>query len=235
VSRRRRGVLLLGLALVLGGLAAADVSRREAALDARLRPLVPVVVARAELTPGTELAPAQLAIRRLPARFAPAGALGSIRDAAGLRTAVAIPAGGFLTSGQLADPAAQGRAGPGLRAGERVADVVAVGSPDAIGPGSRVDVLVTREGQDGGEGRTSLALEDVEVLAAAPAPADEGSRPTGDATAGPRVAASLRVTLRQAVFLTAAQSFAREIRLLPRAPGDRRHGAQGLAIGAGLG
>jgi pilus assembly protein CpaB len=48
------------------------------------------------------------------------------------------------------------------------------------------------------------------------------------------VAASLRVTVRQAVFLAAAQSFAREIRLLPRAPGDRRHGAAGLAVGSDL-
>jgi hypothetical protein len=30
------------------------------------------------------------------------------------------------------------------------------------------------------------------------------------------------VTLRQAVYLTAAQNFAREVRLLPRPPGDRR-------------
>jgi pilus assembly protein CpaB len=233
VSRRRRGVLLLGLALVLGGLAAADVSRREAAVDRRLRPLVPVVVARADLDPGATLAPAQLAVRRMPARFAPAGALAAVRDAAGLRTAVAIPAGGFLTSGQLANPAAAGRAGPGLRPGERVSDVVAVGSADAIAPGTRVDVLVTREGQAGGEGRTSLALEDVEVLAAAPAPEDDAaSRP---APAMPRVVASLRVTLRQAVYLTAAQSFSREIRLLPRAPGDRGRGAQGLQIGADLG
>jgi pilus assembly protein CpaB len=30
------------------------------------------------------------------------------------------------------------------------------------------------------------------------------------------------VTVRQAVYLTAAQNFAREVRLLPRPPGDRR-------------
>ena len=36
------------------------------------------------------------------------------------------------------------------------------------------------------------------------------------------VAATLRVTVRQAVYLAAAGSFAREIRLLARAPGDRR-------------
>ena len=38
----------------------------------------------------------------------------------------------------------------------------------------------------------------------------------------PQVAATLRVTVRQAVYLAAAGAFAREIRLLPRAPGDHR-------------
>ena len=46
--------------------------------------------------------------------------------------------------------------------------------------------------------------------------------------------ASLRVTLRQAVYLAAAQSFARELRLLPRAAGDRRRGEEGLSVGNGL-
>jgi pilus assembly protein CpaB len=51
---------------------------------------------------------------------------------------------------------------------------------------------------------------------------------------GTRVAASLRVTLRQAVYLAAAQDFARELRLLPRAAGDRRRGAAGTRAGAEL-
>jgi pilus assembly protein CpaB len=37
------------------------------------------------------------------------------------------------------------------------------------------------------------------------------------------------VTVRQAVYLAAAQSFARELRLLPRAPTDRARGRTGLA------
>ena len=44
--------------------------------------------------------------------------------------------------------------------------------------------------------------------------------------------ATLRVTVRQAVYLTAAQNFAREIRLLARAPGDRRRQG-GTSVGAG--
>ena len=41
----------------------------------------------------------------------------------------------------------------------------------------------------------------------------------------------LRVTLRQAVYLTAADNFGREIRLLARPPGDRSGGA-GQAVSA---
>ena len=71
----------------------------------------------------------------------------------------------------------------------------------------------------------ALALEDVEVLAARPAPATEAG--------APQVAATLRVTVRQAVYLTAAAAFAREIRLLARAPGDRRRTGP-ISLGADL-
>jgi pilus assembly protein CpaB len=45
MSRRRRAILLLGLAMLLGGLAASDVARREAAIARQLGPDTPVVVA----------------------------------------------------------------------------------------------------------------------------------------------------------------------------------------------
>ena len=81
-----------------------------------------------------------------------------------------------------------------------------------------------------------LALEDVEVLAASPAQDEESAAggKAGKPSPGARVAVSLRVTLRQAVYLAAAQDFARELRLLPRAAGDRRRGRAGLSAGAAL-
>jgi pilus assembly protein CpaB len=91
---------------------------------------------------------------------------------------------------------------------------VASADPQAVVPGAHVDVLVTRDASGAG-GQTRLALEDVEVLAVAPAP------PGDHAQDGPRVAATLRVTLAQAVYLAAAQAYAREVRLLARPPGDR--------------
>lgn len=218
MSRRRRGLVLVGLALILGSLAAADVSRREAALARRLAPLVPVLVARADLPPGRPIRVGDVEPRALPARWAPVGAASGPGEVAGASPAVRIPRGAYVVAGDLAAPA-----GSTVSRGERAVEVVASGSPTLVAPGARVDVLVTKEGQG-----TRLALQDVEVLATRTAPA------TGqDAAGGARVAATLRVTVRQAVFLTAAQSFAREVRLLPRAAGDARLSGP-VAVGEGL-
>jgi pilus assembly protein CpaB len=219
VSRRRRAFALAGLALVLGALAASDVAGREAALQRRLGPAVPVVVARADLPAGRIVRESDLAIRRVPARYAPAASFSDPSQAAGLRTAAAVVHGTDLAPELLAT--GDGADGATLRPGERVADLVAAGPPKLVRAGGRVDVLVTRAGA------ARLALEDVEVLAASPAGDDSSS-------GARKVAVSLRVTVRQAVYLAAAQSFAREIRVLPRAATDRRRGDQGLRVGSGL-
>jgi pilus assembly protein CpaB len=227
VTRRRRAALLLGLALVLGALAASDVGRREAALRAELGAPVDVVVARRALPAGRRLRLADLATKRIPARYAPADGVVYAGALAGRRLSVPVPAGGALSPELLASPTA--RTGPALRRGERAAEVLATGDPTAVVPGARVDVLVTREGAEGAAGETRLALEDVEVLAAAPAAAADDDRTP---VAGPRVDATLRVTLRQAVYLAAAQAFARDIRLLARPPDDGRHTGEITSGGA---
>jgi pilus assembly protein CpaB len=215
VSRRRRAALLLGLALVLGALAGSDVARREAAVRAQLGADVAVVVARRPLPAGRRLRPADLAVRHVPERYAFAGA-GAPELLVGRRLAAGVAPGAVVTLEHVVLP--EGPAATALRPGERAADVVAAGAAGEIVAGARVDVLVTRERNEAGAGGAELALQDVEVLAAGPAAPDAAPRSGG---AGPLVAATLRVTVRQAVFLAAAQSFAREIRLLARAPGDR--------------
>jgi pilus assembly protein CpaB len=210
VSRRRRALLLLGLALALGGLAAMDVSRRERALQAQLGPLAEVVVARHALQAGAAVKLEDLGLRRLPARYAPPGAPAFAGELAGRRLAVGVPAGGAVTPDLLAHAAPAAT----IAKGERALEILATG---AAGAGARVDVVVT------GKRRARLALENVEVIAAKPA-SEDGK---------PRVAATLRVTPAQAVYLTAAQSFASDIRLLVRAPGDRRR-VGALEVGDGL-
>ena len=212
-------------------MAASEVQDRERRVETQIGPLVPVVVARADLGTDESLSPARLAVRRVPARFVPPDALAAPEEAAGARLAVPLAAGAYVTGAALARRGGHADgAGPG--AGERAVDVAVAGGADLAEaePGARVDVLITTDGGEG-RGRSYLALEDVELLAAGPGGQADGAGTGGGAAAHATAVATLRVTLREAVLLTAAQSFAREIRLLVRPPGERRAG-RGLAVDA---
>jgi pilus assembly protein CpaB len=222
-ARRRRGVLLLALAVASGGLAASQVSRRERSIEARVGPLVPVLVAARDLPAGAKIGPGAVASRQVPARFVPPDALTGGVEPTGARTSVAVAAGSYLTAGSL-----QGRRSAGtpggrpLGRGERAIEVAVTGGGALAGaaPGSRVDVILSTEPHDGA-GRTFVALEDVELLGLRGG-ADPGYRGDAEGSAAAATAlATLRVTLRQAVYLTAAENFGREVRLVVRPPGDR--------------
>jgi pilus assembly protein CpaB len=202
-AARRRGALLLCLALVCGGLAASQVRERERRADAALGPLAPAVVTKRLLPAGRPLSAADLAIRRLPARYLPPDSLPDAAQLVGARTGVALPAGSFVTAAVLGSDAAESGRGSRLRPGQRAVTVRVAGALGDARPGARVDVLVASHPATGA-GRAYVALEDVELLA----------------LDGPL--ATLRVTARQAVYLTAAANFAQEVRLLLRPPGDRR-------------
>ncbi|MTD43553.1 hypothetical protein GKE82_04355 [Conexibacter sp. W3-3-2] len=214
MSPRRRAALLAGLAIVLGVLAASDVRRREGALERQLQPVVGVVVLRAPVAAGDPIPAASLAVRQVPERYAPRGAFARPRGLAGIRAAADLAAGTDLVPALLDDGRADAGPGAPVRPGERVADIVARGAPELVRPGMRVDVLVTRDGPQGGDGRTELALQDAEVLDAAAVDGD--AREPGE-----RVRVSLRVTVRQAMLLADAEQYAREVRVLSRAAGDR--------------
>jgi pilus assembly protein CpaB len=234
--RRRRAAVLISLALACGGLAASRVQTRASEVESQVGGLRPVLVTRTAVAPGGRLRAAQLAIRQVPDRFAPADALVRPEQVVGQRVAGALAPGAYVTSGALAANPSDDRApGSPLRRGERSVDVAVAGGGalTTAQPGTRVDVLVTTEARSGsGNGRTFLALQDVELLGARAS--DEGPAGGSDDGVAARAGtiATLRVTLRQAVYLTAAQSFAREIRLLARSPGDRR-AAPPLAVQAG--
>jgi pilus assembly protein CpaB len=210
---RRRAAITLAVALLCGWLAASDVRSHERRIKAGLGPVVPVLVARADVRAGKRVAGSDVEVRQLPARFLPPDALRSSTDALGLRAAVPIPRGGYVTASALASPVAGGSvAASTLAPGERAVDVAVsnTGADELGGPGARVDVLVTT-GRGGSPGRTTLAMQDVQLL---------GSR-QGTGQDSDKLIATLRVTVRQAVYLTAAQNFAQEVRLLPRPAGDR--------------
>jgi pilus assembly protein CpaB len=226
-ARRRRGVLLLCVALASGGLAASEVHDRERRAAERLGPEVRVLVATRDLRAGSRITRDTVGVRRVPVRFAPPDALPSAEPVIGARTAAAVRAGAYLTASVF-----EGRTGPDdrvLRRGERVVTVGVAGGTAAAGlePGAHVDVLVSTETGAGG-GRTTMALAGAELLGVEAGATGEA---TGAPASGPVALATLRVSVDQAIYLTAADNFAREIRLLPRPRGD--HTRAGGAVSQG--
>jgi pilus assembly protein CpaB len=221
-ARLRRGVLLLLLALASGGLAATQIRERERKVEAQIGPLVPVVVAGRDIAADDRLAANDLSVRRVPARFVPPDALGSPGRLVGARAAVAVSAGSYVTFGVVGG-GEPGQGGP-LRDGERALEIAVTGGAALLGAarGSRVDVLVSTQSREGA-GRTFVALESVEVLNLRAATESSSLAAEGSADAPATTAlATLRVSLRQAVYLAAAENFGHEVRLLMRPPGDDR-------------
>jgi pilus assembly protein CpaB len=214
--------LLLSVALASGGLAASQVRERERSAAAQVGPAVPVLVAARDIRAGARVSPRALAVRRVPARFVPPDALTASDGLAGARPAVPIPAGSYVTAGLFEGSNDEHQGHGGVRRGDRAVTVEVSGAAGLV-VGARVDVLVSTESGASG-GRTLMALAGVELLRLQAGPG--GGAPAegtgaGGAGAGPTALATLRVTLRQAVYLTAADNFAREVRLLARPPGDR--------------
>jgi pilus assembly protein CpaB len=212
-------LLLLSVALASGGLAASQVHERERRAARELGPAVEVVVAARDLRAGTRVTPDAIRVRRVPARFVPRDALLSPAALVGARVAVPVAGGSFLNVGLL-EAGEGGEEQGGTRPGQRAVTVGVAGgsSLGELVPGARVDVLVSTETGPGG-GRTVMALAGAKLLRLG-APAGDGDPVGGGAVSGPAALATLRVSLRQAIYLTAADNFAREIRLLARPAGD---------------
>lgn len=207
MSRGRRALLLAGMSLLLGGVAASQVAGREAEIERRIGSPSAVVVAARAIGRGQTISARDLAIRQVPARYVPRGSFGSPADLVGARAAVGVEAGGDLQQGMVERDSPDTGGRPGLR----LVRLLVVGSAAELPPGSLADILVTSETQSGGA-RTRLELRAAEVVESRGAP----PAPEGTGAGLPRAQVALRVTVAQAVRLAEAQNSAREIRALPQ-------------------
>lgn len=207
-SARRPGLwlVLAGLA----GLAAAGVTVRAAAGPADAGA---VVVARQSLAPGLLIddasAGAALALVPVPAGVPLRGLLAHPSEALGRRIAVPVAAGEPVTQASLGG--APGIGPRPLASGERAVPVplsAAGGGAVGLVVGARVDVVASTG--EGPAGRTAVVVADAEVLAVAASPPPDGLGVSGEAL--------LRVSAAQALRITSALNFAREVRLLVRPP-----------------
>jgi Flp pilus assembly protein CpaB len=217
VSRRGRALAFVLAALFAAATAAAIADGYGNSVARGYGALRPVVVARAGLDAGQAIGPRQaeseLELRRVPTRFVPPGSLENPAEAIGLVADAAIPAGSYLLASQLHPPRADASGALGLGRGRHPveisvsgAEALLVGGAQPVG--ERVDVVVTAEPDGSGPGRTYVAAAAVPLLALGPGA--EGMAGEGVA------AATLGLTRRQALRLIAAESFARQVTLLPR-------------------
>jgi len=215
MRRRRRAAAFFVLALLAAAVAAAIADGYGSRVARGYGPLRPVVVLTRSLRPGGPLGPdelsAALEVRRVPARFVPAGALVSPQEALGLAPVSPLPAGSYLLAAHLRPPRPHRPRVPAL--GDRRPVEISVSGADALlavsapASGTKVDVVVTTEPSGAGPGRTYVAAAGVPLLALGPGA--DGPGPGGAS------AATLALTRRQALRLIAAESFARKLTLLP--------------------
>lgn len=171
-----------------------------------------VLVAREPLPAGTaidaEVAADALELVAVPGDLPLAGLLGSADEALGRRTVAHLAPGEPVTAAVVGGAPGTGPAP--LEPGERAVAAplsTAAGAAAALAPGVRVDVVASTG--EGLTGRTRIVVADAEVLAVVPpGPAGDGGE------------ALLRVSAAQALAVTAALNFAREVRLLLRPPAE---------------
>jgi Flp pilus assembly protein CpaB len=216
VSRRTRALAFLGLALVTAALAAGIADSYGSRVANGYGPLRQVVIAAKSLKAESALRPVDIAsgleVRRVPARFVPAGALHNPREALGLALAIGLEPGSYLVASQLRAGETRRESVGALGPSRRPVEIAVSGAEAMLATGTsvagaKVDVIVTTEPSGSGPGRTYVAVAAVPLLALGPGA--DGPGPGGTA------AATLALTERQALRLIAAESFARKLTLLP--------------------
>ena len=172
-----RSLLMVALALILGGSAAVGVNsfmhRVPDPKSAVVPVVVPVVVAVVDLPRGASITPEAVKIKEFPGDFVPAGALSKLEDAVNRGIFVPLTKDEPVLESKLA-PKGAGRGlsamiPSGMRAYSVKVPDVAQGVAGFILPGNRVDVLLSLGEISGtnesGGGSTITLLQNVEILA----------------------------------------------------------------------
>jgi pilus assembly protein CpaB len=166
----RSRLLLIGtLALALGALCSAFVYKNLMARAPVEEPGTEVVVAANDVQVGTRIEEHDVRLVRYPASALPPGTPTKRSQVLGRGVILPITKGEFILPSKLApENAGAGLPAlipPGMRAvSVRVNEVVSVAN--FVGPGTRVDVLLTGTPNGGAESQTTTVLQNVAVIAA---------------------------------------------------------------------
>lgn len=166
---RSRLLMIGALALALGGLVSVAVYKNLLGRGPATEPGVEVVVAANDIQVGARIEEHDLRMVRYPASALPAGTPTRRSQVLGRGVILPISRGEFILPSKLApENAGAGLPAlipPGMRAvSVRVNEVVSVAN--FVGPGTRVDVLLTGTPGGSSESQTTTVLQNVAVIAA---------------------------------------------------------------------
>jgi len=167
-------------------------------------------------TIGRDTVRRRFELREVPVRFAPPDAIAEPAAAIGRETAIPIPAGSYLMVSQLESARSPGEEQSAIAPGTDLQPieigVTGAGALASLGPTAgqlHVDVAVATQ-PNGVNGRVDVVAANVRLIALVERPSEAISGETADWTA------TLAVNRETALRLIEAESFAGEIRLIPR-------------------
>jgi pilus assembly protein CpaB len=166
---RSRLLMIGALALALGAVVALIVFKKlQGGASSNTEPGIDVIVAADDIQVGARIGEHDIRTVKYPASALPAGFYGKRSQVLGLGVILPISKGEFILPSKLA-PENAGAGLPsliprGMRAvSVRVNEVVSVAG--FVGPGTRVDVLLTGTPSGSGESQTTTVLQNVAVIA----------------------------------------------------------------------
>lgn len=166
---RSRLLMIGALALALGAVVALIVFKKlQGGASANTEPGIDVIVAADDIQVGARIGEHDIRTVKYPASALPAGFYSKRSQVLGLGVILPITKGEFILPSKLA-PENAGAGLPsliprGMRAvSVRVNEVVSVAG--FVGPGTRVDVLLTGTPSGSGESQTTTVLQNVAVIA----------------------------------------------------------------------
>ena len=226
--RKRRGVLLLGLAFIGAIAVFAAVSSYVSDVRKDVTPKTTVYVLDRAVEAQTPIVPSMLRAKSIPVRFVSSQA---IRDPALIASRVAgqpIPAGAELSEGMLVDP-------PTVERGQRELAVnisADTGVAGKIVPGDLVDIQAAYAGDQRSlpRARTIITRARIVSIGTPQTPtaqrnfagddASNASLGSGGGAGGAVVPVTFALSPRNVLIAEHAQNFAQEIRLALLPPGD---------------
>lgn len=214
--RQRRGLLMIGLA-VLGGLGIfAALARYVSDVEAQVGPLVDVVELRADLPPYEPVTAEMLAVVQVPRRWAPETAVQQPEAVLGAVTPTALAAGTRVQVGMFV-PAPE--IGPGQREIAILVDAE-TGVAGKVRPGSIVDVYATFPGTEGRPAQSALVVDRALVMDVGLETTVEDGDERGFTERNAVVPVTFAIDFADSLRVTYVESFAESVRLALRAPDD---------------